>query len=211
MHPGLLAQFWIRHLNAGGKLPEFAPNAAKETGGYEEFNRYVRALLVELGYADPWESQADAFDSGPRHQDDDEIFAGLREKFPQLPFDVASIGKLGDFDPVKELFLKDGKWDSSWASYILRNLEKRVVGDYKLVRLKRPDGSDKKVHNKTQYFFRHKDSAHETIASVVATKKEPGSTSFAWQKRGGYRGAHKGENAASRPNRLLKNSTYPKA
>jgi hypothetical protein len=163
-----VAQWWIRYLNAGGKMPDFGANAAKEIGSFGEVNRLVRAPLMAMGFADIWASQADVQLADVDRENSAEVFAALRDEFPnKKSITIAAIA--ANEGRVKELLLnpRDGRWNPKYAGTEMGSkMAGRVFDGWKLAR-------DKVLHGVVKYYMELVEPENQVVEIKPAAKKAP--------------------------------------
>jgi hypothetical protein len=102
-------------------------------GGFEDWDRLISGCLTWLGYADPYETRDRIIQAEPNRLTNSSLLEAWRREFQSQVTSIADIKKKGG--EVYELLLKGTQWDAYHVQWVLRKLENKVVGSYRLERL----------------------------------------------------------------------------
>ncbi len=153
-------------------------------GGFVEWDKLVSGCLTWLGYADPYRTRDRAIGDDPIRTSNLELLQAWHEKYGNSEVSLGTIRSLGagdryngwnSEDEVYRALLKNNMWDGHHAQWVLRKLENKVIGGYRLKRCEgrskfRVDKLDDKKTSFEEVIAEIKDMAAEQQARAKGTE-----------------------------------------
>ena len=102
-------------------------------GGFEAWDSLVSGCLAWLGFADPFLARERLIDADPIRTANVDILDAWFSRYKDRPVTLAEIR--GDAGEVYDHLLDKGHWNGHHAQWLLRRLEGKICGGYRLDRL----------------------------------------------------------------------------